>query len=155
VTARTTSFVHSVLGFSFDVPTTWKIVAWNANAEDPAYGSQLQKSLDDLPAAGDVRNVLVMQEILAAEYDRIRCCVELSIWKDEPFKLPTRAKNYACGDLAFKARVGKYGRGGEHAAGQLELGGGLVMHIVVRTDEPSATVDTHAVLATGRRVAPK
>jgi hypothetical protein len=152
VAAKTQLFVHPVLGFSFEVPASWKIVSWNRNTSDPAYGSQLQKSADDLPQPGDVRYVLVMQEVLANEYDRIRCSVELTVWKDEPFKLPTRAKKYPCGELAFKARIGTYGRGGEHAAGQLDLGDGLVMHIVVSTDEPSATVDTHAVLATGKLV---
>jgi hypothetical protein len=54
--------------------------------------------------------------------------------------------------LPFKARLGKYGRGGLHAAGQLELGDGLVMHLTVTSDEPEATTDLQAVLATGRKL---
>ena len=112
----------------------------------------MQTALDDLPAAGNVRNIMIAQEILEQEHGRIRCDLELSLWKDMPFKLPSRAKRFPCGELPFKARLGSYGRGGLHAAGQLEWGDGLVLHLVARTDEPEATTELQAVLATGKRL---
>jgi hypothetical protein len=96
--------------------------------------------------------VMIAQEILEQEYGRIRCHIELTVWKDHAFPLPTRAKKYPCGELPFKARLGKYGRDGEHAAGHLELGDGLVLHLVAHSDEPAATDDLYAVLNSGKRL---
>jgi hypothetical protein len=142
-------FVHQTLGFSFEIPDHWTLATWQSRAALEAYESAMQTSADDLPAAGDFRNIMIAQEILEQEYGRIRCSIELSVWRDNPFKLPSRAKKFPCGELLFKAKLGSYGREGVHAAGQLELGDGLVLHLVVTTDEPAATTDLQAVLATG------
>jgi hypothetical protein len=142
-------FSHPSLGFSFEIPDHWTIASWQDKTRLEAYAGAMQTSPDDLPSAGDYRNVLIAQEILEHEYDRIRCHIELKVWKDTPFKLPSRAKKFPCGQLLFKARLGTYGRGGLHAAGQLELADGLVLHLTVTTDEPAATTELEAVLATG------
>jgi hypothetical protein len=144
------TFVHPILGFSFEFPEHWTLATWQFRSALEGYESAMQTSPEDLPATGDFRNALIAQEILGQEYGRIRCHLELVVWKDMPFKLPSRVKKFPCGDLLFKARLGQYGRGGIHAAGQLELGDGLVLHLVVRSDEPAATKDLQAVLATGR-----
>jgi hypothetical protein len=145
-------FVHPTLGFSFEIPEHWTLATWQNRSALEGYENAMQTNPEDLPAAGDLRNVMVAQEILEQEYGRIRCHLELKIWKDTPFALPSRAKNFPCGELPFKARLGKYGRGGLHAAGQLELSDGLVMHLTVTSDEPEATTDLQAVLATGRKL---
>jgi hypothetical protein len=150
--SATITFTHSVLGFSFDLPIGWKVTSWNQNTSNEAYSSFLQKSIEDLPAAGDFRHVLIVQQILADEFDRIRCSVELAVWKDEPFALPAKPKKLTCGELVFFGRVGKYGRGGQSTSGQLDLGDGLVLHITTSTDEPAATEDLKDFLATGRLV---
>ena len=142
-------FVHPVLKFSIDIPEHWKLASYLNPTAVAGYDSYMQKAADDMPTAGDYRHVLVFQEI-AGEYDEIRCLVELTVWQSQPFALPTRAKKYPCGALAFKARLGKYGDGGQHAAGQLDLGNELVMHILTRTNTESATADLAAVLATGK-----
>jgi hypothetical protein len=145
-------FVHSVLGFSFEIPDGWKVTAWDQNTMNEGYASLLQKAPEDLPEPGDLRHVLVVQQILANEFDRIRCSMELAIWKNEPFSLPARPKKLPCGELLFLGKVGKYGRGGRHTNGQLDLGDGLVLHITTTTDEPTATEDLNTFLATGRRL---
>jgi hypothetical protein len=145
-------FEHHILGFSLTIPSHWTIASSEKPDAIPGFESVMQKRPDDLPAPGDLRHVLTAAEIIVAEYGRLRCHIELSLWKDNPFTLPTRAKKYPLGELPFKARVGKYGNGGQHAAGQLDLGDGLVLHLVTRTDEPSATTDLAAVLATGRKL---
>jgi hypothetical protein len=148
----TRTFTHLTLGFSFEIPNHWTLATWQNRGAIEGYETAMQASPEDLPAPGDLRHVLVAQEILESEHGRIRCDLELSVWKDAPFKLPTRAKKFPCGELPFRARLGSYGRGGLHAAGQLELSDGLVLHLTVRTDEPEATADLNAVLATGKRL---
>ena len=145
------TFVHPVLKFSIDIPDTWRVASFRNRTAVPGFDTYMQKTAKDLPPAGDYRHVLAVQEIVG-EYDEIRCHVELTIWKSQPFPLPTRAKKYPCGQLAFKARLGKYGDGGQHAAGQLDLGDDLVMHIVTRTNNLGATTDLATVLATGKLV---
>jgi hypothetical protein len=145
------TFEHSVLKFSLDFPDTWKVCSYLDRTTVPGFDSYMQKNAKDLPAKGDYRHVLAAQEIVGP-YDEIRCHLELSIWQSEPFPLPTRAKKYPCGELPFKARLGKYGHGGQHAAGQLDLGNELVLHIVATTNTPEATADLVAVLATGKRL---
>ena len=145
-------FEHPVLGFSFSIPEHWTLATWQNRNALRGYEAFMQTSADNLPASDDYRYVMVAEEILEQEYGRIRCHIELMVWKDHAFTLPTRAKKYPCGELPFKARLGKYGQGGEHAAGQLELGDGLVLHLLVRTDEPAATADVRAVLNSGKRL---
>jgi hypothetical protein len=143
-------FAHKRLAFSIDIPDSWRVTSHRSRTAIEGYTPQTHE--DDLPADGDLRVILVFQEVLAHQHDRIRCHFELNVWRNEPFKLPSRARRYPVGELPFKARVGSYGVGGEHAAGQLDIGDGLVMHITVRTDEPAATRDLHAVLATAKRL---
>jgi hypothetical protein len=145
-------FEHPVFGFSFAIPEHWTLATWQNRSILEAYETRMQTTPEDLPPSDDFRNVMIAQEILEQEYGRIRCHIELTVWKDHAFALPTRAKKYPCGELPFKARLGKYGRGGEHAAGQLELGDGLVLHLVVTSDEPTATDDVRAVLNSGKRL---
>jgi hypothetical protein len=145
-------FEHPILGFSFAIPEHWTLATWQNRTVLEAYETRMQTTPEDLPPSDDFRNVMIAQEILEQEYGRIRCHIELTVWKDHAFALPTRAKKYPCGELPFKARLGKYGRGGEHAAGQLELGDGLVLHLVVTSDEPTATDDVRAVLNSGKRL---
>jgi hypothetical protein len=145
-------FEHQVFGFSFAIPEYWTLATWQNRSVIEGYETRMQTSLDDLPPSDDFRNVMIAEEILEQEHGRIRCHIELSVWKDHAFALPTRAKKYPCGELPFKARLGKYGRGGQHAAGQLELGDGLVLHLVVTSDEPTATEDVRAVLGSGKRL---
>jgi hypothetical protein len=145
-------FEHPVLKFSFDIPDTWRVASYLDRTTVPGFDSLMQKNPKDLPAKGDLRQVLAAQEIVGP-YDEIRCHLELSVWQSEPFALPTRAKKYPCGELPFKARLGKYGNGGQHAAGQLDLGNELVMHIVTTTYNPEATADLATVLATAKRLA--
>jgi hypothetical protein len=144
-------FEHPVLKFSFDIPDTWRVSSYLYRTKVPGFDTLMQKNPKDLPAKGDLRQVLAAQEIVGP-YDEIRCHLELSIWQSEPFALPTRAKKYPCGELPFKARLGKYGNGGQHAAGQLDLGNELVMHIVTTTYNADATTDLAVVLATGKRL---
>ena len=144
-------FEHPVFGFSFTISEHWTLATWQNRTILEAYETRMQTSIDDLPPSDDFRNVMIAQEILGP-FGRIRCHIELIVWKDHAFALPTRAKKYPCGELPFKARLGKYGRGGEHAAGQLELGDGLVLHLVVHSDEPAATDDLRAVLNSGKRL---
>ena len=103
-------FVHPTLGFSFEIPEHWTLASWQNRTALPAHEHAMQTAPDDLPAAGDLRTVLVAQEILEQEFGRIRCHLELCVWKDTPFTLPTRAKKFPCGELPFKARSGLYGR---------------------------------------------
>jgi hypothetical protein len=145
-------FEHSVLKFSIEIPDTWKVCSYLDRTAVPGFDSYVQKNAKDLPAKGDYRHVLAAQKIVGP-YDEIRCHLELAVWQSEPFPLPTRAKKYPFGELPFKARIGKYGEGGVHAAGQLDLGNELVMHIVTTTRDPNATADLAAVLATGKRLA--
>jgi hypothetical protein len=152
ISSMTRIFEHPVFGFSFAIPEHWTLATWQNRTVLQGYETRMQTSIDDLPASDDFRNVMIAEEILEQEYGRIRCHIELSVWKDHAFALPTRAKKYPCGELPFKARLGKYGRGGEHAAGQLELSDGLVLHLVVHSDEPAATDDVRAVLNSGKRL---
>jgi hypothetical protein len=152
ILSMTRIFEHPVFGFSFAIPEHWTLATWQNRTVLQGYETRMQTSIDDLPASDDFRNVMIAEEILEQEYGRIRCHIELSVWKDHAFALPTRAKKYPCGELPFKARLGKYGRGGEHAAGQLELSDGLVLHLVVHSDEPAATDDVRAVLNSGKRL---
>ena len=144
-------FEHPVFGFSFAIPEHWTLAIWQNRSVLEGYETRMQTAIDDLPTSDDFRNVMIAEEILERDCGRIRCHIELTVWKDHAFALPTRAKKYPCGELPFKARLGKYGRGGEHAAGQLELGDGLVLHLVVCSDEPAATNDVRAVLGSGKR----
>jgi hypothetical protein len=143
-------FTHEVLGFSIELPEQWSVASYlNPTAID---GYSAQTTPADLPPDGDLRTILVVEEILSEQYGLIRCHLELTLWKNQPFKLPTRAKKYPVGELPFKARVSGYGEGGEHAAGQLDLGDGLVLHLVIRTVDPSATTDLKKVMGTAQRM---
>jgi hypothetical protein len=146
------NFQHNRFGFSLQIPDGWRVASHQDQRAIAGYTAQ--KSEDDLPGDGDFKTILVIQEILTDEHDRIRCHFEMTVWKNEPFKLPSRAKRYPIGELQFKARVGSYGNGGEHAAGQLDVGDGFVLHITVWTDEPEATKDLKAVLATVKQNVP-
>jgi hypothetical protein len=144
------NFEHIRLGFSIEIPDNWRVASHHDHMAIAGYTAQ--KSEDDLPDDGDVRTILVIQEIMKDEHDRIRCHFEMNVWKNQPFKLPSRAKRYPVGELKFKARLGNYGVGGEHTAGQLDVGDGLVLHITARTDEPEATKDLKTVLATVKQL---
>jgi hypothetical protein len=145
-------FEHPMFEFSFTIPEHWTLATWQNRTVLEGYETRMQTAPEDLPPGGDFRNVMIAEEILEQEYGRIRCHIELTVWKDHAFAPPTRAKKYPCGVLPFNAKLGNYGQGGEHAAGQLELGNGLVLHLVVRSDEPTATDDVQAVLSTGKRL---
>jgi hypothetical protein len=151
ISSMTRIFEHPVFGFSFAIPEHWTLATWQNRSVLEGYETRMQTAPDDLPPSDDFRNVMIAEEILEP-YGRIRCHIELTVWKDHAFALPTLAKKYPCGELPFKARLGKYGRGGEHAAGQLELGDGFVLHLVVTSDEPTATDDLHSVLNSGKRL---
>jgi hypothetical protein len=152
-------FSHAPLGFSLEFPDSWT-VAWYGNPTAlEAYSSRMQTRADALPLSGDFSHIVAAQDLGTAKdsngtpYETFTNTIEIVVWKDEPFKLPSRAKRFPLGELPFKARLGPYGNGGLHAAGQLDVGNGYVLHLTIRSDSPEATSRLQPILATGKRLA--
>ncbi len=149
---------QNALGFCFEFPDSWRI-DWYGNY-DPAndlHGA-LQTSEADLPAAGDckalifARNLIIEKGADGNDFESHSIWIELYVWKDNPFKLPSRAKKFPYGDLPFKAQLRPYGNGGQHTAGQLDIGNGYVLHMTTMCSTPPAIVEIAHVLATGKRL---